>query len=155
MKSHPRRIVNRAPLQTRSNTIHNDDDNSIAASISSLKYCNTGSTDDSSVSGASVGSYRFERLHEYGTAKAQQRINIDKMQKDKKSTREINMKKALEKKQMRQRREVVGQLPPREKIGSRIHDSYSQRKNDAGRKLREEIARRNAERAAQRQAGWK
>ena len=104
-------------------------------------------------SNSSQCSARLERLHEYGRVKMERRRDLEKKKKRETSTREASLKSRLEMKQQKMRQQV-GKIAPI-KRGKRIHDSYAQKKNEAGRKLREEIEKKNQMKAEQRKADWK
>lgn len=91
------------------------------------------------------GPFRFDRLHEYGKGQMKLRRELELIHKLELNKREIIFKLNLANKQ-RKLKEGYN-LPPLQQRGRRIHDTYSQKKNEAGRKLRMEIeARRNLRR---------
>ena len=92
--------------------------------------------------------FRFERLHTYGKKQQQLWREIDAIQKVETIKREhlFNLRFKEKKKKMRQK----SSFPPPEKRGQRIHDVYSVRKNEEGRKRREAIQRKNELSAQQR-----
>lgn len=97
---------------------------------------------------------RYNRLHTYGQAQQQVRRELQVINRIKGSQREIIFKLRLEEKQKRMK-SMAPPLPPLEDRGRRIHDTYASKKNDAGRKLREQIERKNEKRDILRQVGWK
>ncbi len=102
-------------------------------------------SDDSTVK----ENFRFERLHSYGRKQQVLRREIDAIHKVDMMKREyiFNLRLKEKKKKIRKK----SSLPPPEKRGQRIHDTYSSRKNEEGRKRREAIQRKN-ELAAERRS---
>ncbi|GFH53861.1 predicted protein [Chaetoceros tenuissimus] len=80
---------------------------------------------------------RLQRLHSYGTKKMEMRRTLDMIHRSRVHVREFKFQERLK----ASKKKV--ELPPLEERGRRIHDSYSTKKNDAGRKLRMEIEERN------------
>ena len=94
--------------------------------------------------------FRFERLHSYGKRQLEVRRELAVIQEIEKSKRETKFNLRLQERQKRQKMKAKP-LPPVESRGRRIHDRYATRKNEAGKKLREEIQRRNELKAQRRQ----
>ncbi len=92
--------------------------------------------------------FRFDHLHSYGTKQQQFRREIDAIHKVELIKREYIFNCKLEEKKKRLRQRIA--LPPPEKRGQRIHDTYSSKKNEEGRKRREAIARKNELKAQRR-----
>jgi hypothetical protein len=113
-----------------------------ASTISSRSFFSSNS--DSTV----TENFRFDRLHSYGKKQQQFRREIDAIHKVELIKREYIFNCKLEEKKKRMRQKTV--LPPPEKRGQRIHDTYSSKKNEEGRKRREAIARKNELKAQRR-----
>ncbi|GFH50121.1 predicted protein [Chaetoceros tenuissimus] len=86
------------------------------------------------------GPFRFDRLHEYGKGQMKLRRELELIHKLELNKREVIFQLNLANKQ-RKLKEGYN-LPPLQQRGKRIHDTYSQKKNEAGRKLRMEIEAR-------------
>ena len=80
---------------------------------------------------------RLDLLHSYGTKKMELRRTLDMIHRSRVHVREFKFQERLK----ASKKKV--ELPPLEERGRRIHDSYSTKKNDAGRQLRLEIEERN------------
>ena len=80
---------------------------------------------------------RLDLLHSYGTKKMKLRRTLDMIHRSRVHVRELKFQERLK----ASKKKV--ELPPLEERGRRIHDSYSTKKNDAGRQLRLEIEERN------------
>ena len=89
---------------------------------------------------AREGPFRFDRLHDYGKGQMKLRRELELIHKLELNKREIIFQLNLANKQ-RKLKEGYN-LPPLQQRGRRIHDSYSQKKNQAGKKLRMEIEAR-------------
>jgi len=123
------------------------DDQSIGGtSMSNMSYSNLGEE--------GVYASRVSRLHAYGTAQIQIRREIQFIDRLENNKRELMFNLRLREKKKKQRSEAPP-LPPLEQRGRRIHDTYATKKNDAGKKLRELIEKRNAARATLRKMDWK
>ena len=83
----------------------------------------------------------------------EQRRDLEQKQKHQTSTREASLKARLVLKDLK-KKQSVGKLTPA-KRGRRIHDTYAQKKNKAGRELRKAIERRNVMKAEERKNDWK
>ena len=80
---------------------------------------------------------RFDLLHSYGKKKMELRRTLDMIHRSRVHVREFKFQERLK----ASKKKV--ELPPLEERGRRIHDSYSTKKNGAGRQLRLEIEERN------------
>lgn len=89
---------------------------------------------------AREGPFRFDRLHDYGKGQMKLRRELELIHKLELNKREIIFQLNLANKQMKLKEGY--NLPPLQQRGRRIHDTYSQKKNEAGRKLRMEIESR-------------
>lgn len=89
---------------------------------------------------AREGPFRFDRLHDYGKGQMKLRRELELIHKLELNKREIIFQLNLANKQMKLKEGY--NLPPLQQRGRRIHDTYSQKKNEAGRKLRMEIEAR-------------
>ena len=97
---------------------------------------------------------RVSRLHEYGRAQIQIRREIQFIDCLEHNKRELMFNLRLQEKKKREKSSAPP-LPPLQDRGRRIHDTYATKKNDAGRKLRNHIERRNEARAQLRKIDWK
>lgn len=86
------------------------------------------------------GPFLFERLYEYGKYQMKLKRDLEIIQKLKLNQREIIFRLALEMKQRKLREGYY--LTSQQQTVKRLHDTYSQKKNEEGRKLRMEIEAR-------------
>jgi hypothetical protein len=115
-------------------------------SMSNVSYSNLGEE--------GVYASRVSRLHEYGRAQIQIRREIQFIDCLEHNKRELMFNLRLQEKKKREKSSAPP-LPPLQDRGRRIHDTYATKKNDAGRKLRNHIERRNEARAQLRKIDWK
>lgn len=87
------------------------------------------------------GPFLFDRLYEYGKYQLKLKRQLEFIDKLKMNQREILFRLNLEKKKQRKLK-AENNFPRLEHVGRRIHDTYSRKKNEAGRKLRMEIEKR-------------
>ena len=103
---------------------------------------------------AKEGEHRYDHLHTYGKAQQKVKRDLQLINRIKSSQKEIVFKLRLQDKKKRMKSKAPP-LPPLEERGRRIHDTYASKKNEAGRKLREQIERTNVRKAMKRQVNWK
>jgi hypothetical protein len=115
-------------------------------SMSNVSYSNLGEE--------GIYASRVSRLHEYGRAQIQIRREIQFIDCLEHNKRELMFNLRLQEKKKREKSSAPP-LPPLQDRGRRIHDTYATKKNDAGRKLRNHIERRNEARAQLRKIDWK